>query len=135
MTIIDEIYSDFLFSNNAAIVSDGGIKEAGDAAKAFACGAEYVMIGSLFSKAREAECNLNGNGIFYGGASTYAKELLGLNKNHIEGSGELVEKSSIAPLESIVKKITDGIKSSISYSGYESLEEYIGNGFFEMKNF
>ena len=39
---------------NAKIISDGGIKYSGDLAKAFAAGADAVMIGSLFAGTDEA---------------------------------------------------------------------------------
>ncbi len=40
--------------NNVKIISDGGIKYSGDLAKAFAAGADAVMIGSLFAGTDEA---------------------------------------------------------------------------------
>ena len=36
-------------NKNVKIISDGGIKYSGDLAKAFAAGADAVMIGSLFA--------------------------------------------------------------------------------------
>ena len=43
-----------LKNKNAKIISDGGIKYSGDLAKAFAAGADAVMIGSLFAGTDEA---------------------------------------------------------------------------------
>jgi len=132
LTIIDEIYYDNGYKT-AYIVSDGGIKEPGDACKAFASGADYIMVGSMFSYAAEAECNLNGQGVFYGGASKYAKEKMGLNQKNIEGTGLTIDKSKIQPLDKIVENLLDGIKSCISYCGYTKLDDFIGNGMFELK--
>ena len=42
------------FKKNIKIISDGGIKYSGDLAKAFAAGADAVMIGSLFAGTDEA---------------------------------------------------------------------------------
>ena len=41
-------------NKNIKIISDGGIKYSGDLAKAFAAGADAVMIGSLFAGTDEA---------------------------------------------------------------------------------
>ena len=43
-----------LKNKNVKIISDGGIKYSGDLAKAFAAGADAVMIGSLFAGTDEA---------------------------------------------------------------------------------
>ncbi len=132
ITIIDEIFCDYGFGN-AAIVSDGGIKTPGDAAKAFGAGAEYIMIGSMFSYAREAECNINGQNVFYGGASAFAKKLIGLPEKNIEGEAVAIQQDKIKSLDAIVSDICDGIKSCISYSGYTRIEDFIGNAVFETK--
>ena len=41
-------------NKNIKIIADGGIKYSGDLAKAFAAGADAVMIGSLFAGTDEA---------------------------------------------------------------------------------
>ena len=51
-----------------AIIADGGMSTGGDLSKAFACGADAVMIGSAFAKAREAP----GRGYHWGMATPHA---------------------------------------------------------------
>jgi len=50
------------------IVTDGGMSKGGDICKAFACGADAVMIGSAFARAKEAP----GQGFHWGMATPHA---------------------------------------------------------------
>ncbi|MBI4023962.1 MAG: GuaB3 family IMP dehydrogenase-related protein [Verrucomicrobia bacterium] len=50
------------------IITDGGMNKGGDICKAFACGADAVMIGSAFARAREAP----GQGYHWGMATPHA---------------------------------------------------------------
>jgi IMP dehydrogenase len=50
------------------IITDGGMNKGGDICKAFACGADAVMIGSAFARAQEAP----GNGNHWGMATPHA---------------------------------------------------------------
>ena len=40
--------------NDAAIVADGGLRSSGDAAKAFAAGAKFVMLGGMLARTNSA---------------------------------------------------------------------------------
>lgn len=51
-----------------AIITDGGMSKGGDICKAFACGADGVMIGSAFARAKEAP----GKGYHWGMATPHA---------------------------------------------------------------
>jgi IMP dehydrogenase len=51
-----------------AIITDGGMSRGGDICKAFACGADAVMIGSAFARAKEAP----GRGYHWGMATPHA---------------------------------------------------------------
>jgi len=51
-----------------AIITDGGMSSGGDICKAFACGADAVMVGSAFAKAKEAP----GRGYHWGMATPHA---------------------------------------------------------------
>jgi IMP dehydrogenase len=62
---------DFYFKrtkNYVSIIADGGMDTGGDICKAFACGADAVMVGSAFAKAKEAP----GKGFHWGMATPHA---------------------------------------------------------------
>lgn len=116
--------------HTANIVSDGGVRSPADVAKAFGAGADYVMIGSYFAQARESESQILG--MFYGGASSTQKRKLGTDEfRFVEGKTLKIDDSEIS-LSQLVSDISDGVKSAISYSGYITLEDFIGNGVFEL---
>lgn len=115
------------------IVADGGIKNSGYAAKAFGAGADYVMMGGYFAKAFEAETHVRGDGSYWGGAS-HKQQILSTGKvyRHSEGK-EVPILDELAPLETLVDELWGGISSAVSYSGYDTLTNFIGNGVFEIK--
>ena len=55
-------------SRYVPIITDGGMSKGGDVCKAFACGADAVMVGSAFAKAQEAP----GKGYHWGMATPHA---------------------------------------------------------------
>lgn len=113
------------------IISDGGIRYPGDVAKALAAGADTVMIGSLFAGTDEApgEVFIAGQWphtktmkMFRGSASATAKMAVNGNTNHVEGASRMIE--SKGPVAAIVRDIMDGVKSSMSYVGAHTLDEF-----------
>jgi len=116
------------------VIADGGIKGPGEANKAFGMGADYVMMGGYFSKALEAHNAIEGIYRYWGGASAYQQQRLHKHPNHVEGTVKENCPDDYEPLEFLVKKLWDGISSGISYSGFSTLEEFIGNGVFEIKS-
>ena len=126
--------SDAIFMRDKpSIIADGGIKNAGYAAKAFGAGADYVMMGGYFARAFEAETHLRGDGHYWGGAS-HKQQILSTGKvyRHSEGK-EVPILDELRPLETLVDELWGGISSAVSYSGCKTLSEFIGNGVFELK--
>ena len=115
------------------IIADGGIKNSGYAAKAFGVGADYVMMGGYFAKAFEAETHQIGDGTYWGGAS-HKQQILSTGKayRHSEGK-EVPILDELSPLETLVNELWGGISSAVSYGGFDTLTNFIGNGVFEIK--
>ena len=127
--------SDAIFTKSKPyIVADGGIKNSGYAAKAFAAGADYVMMGGYFAKSFEAETHVRGDGYYWGGAS-HKQQILSTGKayRHSEGK-EIPILDELSPLNTLVDELWGGLASAVSYGGYETLSKFIGNGVFELKH-
>lgn len=119
--------------NGLKIIADGGIKNGNYAAKAFGAGADYVMMGGYFAKANEAYTWETGDGTYWGGASTKQQHLYGGVRRHSEGKVYTLDTSSVKSLNELVDDLWGGLSSAISYSGYKTLSEFVGNGVFEIK--
>ena len=118
-------------NKNVKIISDGGIKYSGDLAKAFAAGADAVMIGSLFAGTDETPGRLikkNGKMFksFRGMGSVGA-----MNKGSADRYFQIKQKDSSkyvpegvegfvkykGKVELIIYKLIGGLKSSMGYLG------------------
>jgi len=132
ITEIIEI-EEFSIDQKPFIIADGGIKNSGYAAKAFGAGADYVMMGGYFSKAFEAETHVRGDGHYWGGAS-HKQQILSTGKayRHSEGK-EVPILDELSSIETLVDELWGGISSAVSYGGYDTLTNFIGNGVFELK--
>lgn len=133
------------------IIADGGIKNYDNIIKAFALGADYVMIGGLFAGFFESaaefvdenECyyakkdNASENAKrecieykqpykkFYGMSTKYAQKLIGKSNKTSEGKLKNIK------VKYTIKQWSDNmdsyLRSALSYCGCHSLEEFIGN--------
>ena len=118
-------------SSGVPVISDGGIRFPGDAAKALAAGASSVMIGSLFAGTTESpgETFIIGTWpatkemkVYRGLASATTKLRYAGVASHVEGASKMVE--SRGSVVRLVKDVIDGITSSMSYVGASNLEEF-----------
>ena len=123
-------------NQNVKIISDGGIKYSGDLAKAFAAGADAVMIGSLFAGTDETPGKLiKKNGKFFksfrgmgsvgamnkGSADRYfqskQKDVSKYVPEGVEGLAKYKGKVS-----NVVFKLIGGLKSSMGYLGSKQIK-------------
>lgn len=108
-------------AKNIKILSDGGITKCatgepaiGDIAKAIRFGADYVMSGSLFSQCLDSPSIREG---YYGNSTPKAKQ----HSNHVEGAILHIDTDGLTIKEQM-KLVEDSLRSSVSYSGGNSLE-------------
>jgi len=112
---------------DAHIIADGGIRNSGDAVKAFAAGAHAVMLGSVLAghdeSPGETHYDSNGNPIskeFRGMASADAQRSRGY-VSVVEGVSTVIPyKGSV---KNTLETFKNGIKSGISYSGIDKLSD------------
>lgn len=112
--------------------ADGGIKGSANAVKSFGAGAEAIMLGSFFANAEEAECQVQGHKMIWGGASKKQADLLGKFLSHSEGRESDVI-GEVKPLQVLIEELWGGIASGVSYSGYKTLTDFVNKGIFELK--
>jgi IMP dehydrogenase len=111
--------------NNCSIVADGGIRNSGDMVKAFAAGADAVMVGSMLAGTDEApgEIITDHNGkeakVFRGMASASAQKDARGSVSVSEGISTTVPYKGST--KHLLDKIKGGIGSGCSYSGVEEL--------------
>lgn len=109
------------------VMADGGLRMSGDLSKALALGASTVMLGSLLAGTEEAPGLLinQKNGLFkkYSGAASFdTKVTYGQEPRHIEGESTVISyKGKVAK---VIESLLDGVKSSLSYAGANSLKEF-----------
>ena len=127
-------------NKNVKIISDGGIKYSGDLAKAFAAGADAVMVGSLFAGTDETPGKLirRGGKLFKsfrgmgsvgamnkGSADRYfqskQKDIAKYVPEGVEGFAKYKGK-----VEKIIFKLIGGLKSSMGYLGSKQIK-YLRN--------
>ena len=129
--------ADWIDTNNSnlILVADGGITNPACAAKAFGAGAEYVMMGGYFAHAKEAQHVVDELYKFWGGASEFQQILSkGVAERHSEGKEKAINPDHLENLDKLVSDLWGGISSAVSYSGYPTLIQFIGNGVFERKS-
>jgi IMP dehydrogenase len=114
--------------HSTKIIADGGIKTSGDIVKAFAAGADFVMIGSMLAGTEETpgETFHSNTGkrykIYRGMASAEAQSDWRGKSSTPEGVTTTVTyKGEVAP---ILDNLMGGIRSGFSYSGVRTLREF-----------
>ncbi len=96
------------------LIADGGIKYSGDVAKAFAAGADSVMIGSLFAGTDEAPGEL----VLYQGRSYKNYRGMGSVEAMKDGSSDRYFQDDVGDPEAETRKLVpEGIVGRVPYKG------------------
>tara|TARA_B100000683_G_scaffold213233_1_gene208145 strand:+ start:104 stop:1150 length:1047 start_codon:yes stop_codon:yes gene_type:complete len=114
---------------NGHVMSDGGCSSPGDVAKAFAAGADFVMLGGMLAGHDESGGELiedigGSYKSFYGMSSARAMEThYGEIANHRAPEGKEVRVPYRGPLEFTVQSILGGLRSACSYVGARRIKD------------
>lgn len=111
------------------IIADGGITTIDKAVKCLALGADYVMMGNMFARCKEACGEIVANdGIkqyrsYYGMASEQGQiDISGGVHKEPEGSEMLVPVEF--ELNQLLKTFESALRSAMSYTGHKTLKEF-----------
>ena len=114
------------------IIADGGCNSSGDIVKAFAAGADFVMIGGMLAGYDECDGELvfeddNPEPIgmeFYGMASKTAMDKYGYSNREYRGEeGKTVTVPYRGPVRDTITDILGGIRSACTYVGAKRLKD------------
>lgn len=109
---------------NGHIIADGGCINSGDIVKAFAAGADFVMIGGILAGHDECDGVIkNGMMEFYGMASESAMSRHNVPHREYRGvEGKTVSVPHKGPVKDTLIDILSGIRSACTYVGAERLK-------------
>ncbi len=114
-------------SRDVKIIADGGIRNSGDAVKALAAGADFVMVGSLLAGTIETPGDViySADGqtkkIYRGMASKEAQRNWRGRYSSNEGISTTV--AAKGPVSHVLENLRTGLRSGLSYSGARTITE------------
>lgn len=110
------------------LISDGGIKYIGDISKAFGAGADFVMLGGMFSGHEECSGDVIYENeipykVFYGMSSSKAMIThYGKVEDYRVPEGKCVKIKYKGKVENTIKSILGGIRSTMTYVGINKID-------------
>ena len=105
------------------IISDGGIRFAGDIVKAIAAGADVVMMGSMFAGCDESPCPLE----LYKGRKYKIYKAVRESSKLDRVEGRVAYKGAVSD---ILAELLVGIRSGMCYSGSPTVKDLVETGEF-----
>ena len=113
-----------MISTSTTIISDGGVKCAGDIVKALAVGADAIITGRLFTACEEAPKISTDNAEYktYRGMASQSALIDAGKEVNVEGVEERVHHHN-KPVSEIISEICAGIKAGMAYCGAKNVIE------------
>lgn len=113
------------------ICADGGCRTPADVCKAFAAGADFVMLGGMLAGTHECEGDWQYDSSgqvkqslkFYGMSSTEAQSKYGGVKDYRASEGRVKEVPYKGPVKDIVLDVLGGLRSACAYIGSTKLKD------------
>ncbi len=114
------------------LIADGGIRRSGDIVKALAAGASSVMLGSMLAGTLETPGEIkNGRKMYRGMASKKAQiSWRGGVPEGMAAEGESTMVACKGSVQDVLKEVTGGIRSGMTYLGVEHLQQISGAAVF-----
>jgi len=121
-SILDVLFTRIKENLSIKIIADGGIKSAGDCAKALSLGADVVMLGRMLAGTKETPGEvIKYNGQLwkkYRGSASFGVKM---KNEFIEGEETMVAYKGT--VRNVINSISDGLRSAMSYMNCMSLDE------------
>ncbi|MDP1994147.1 MAG: guanosine monophosphate reductase, partial [Ignavibacteria bacterium] len=121
-SILDVLYTRNKENLKIKIIADGGIKSAGDVAKAISLGADVAMLGRMLAGTKETPGEvIKYNGQLwkkYRGSASFGVKM---KNEFIEGEETMVGYKGT--VRNVINSISDGLRSAMSYMNCLSLDE------------
>lgn len=120
---------------NVPLIADGGIKTSGDMVKAFAAGAQTVMLGSMLAGCLETPGEIESGRKRYRGMASKDAQVSwrGELPTGMAAEGEARWVMCKGPVENIIHELCGGIRSGMTYLNAQSIADiHINARFMEM---
>lgn len=114
------------------VIADGGIKTSGDIVKAFAAGAETVMLGSMLAGCLETPGEINGGMKKYRGMASKDAQVSwrGNMQKGMAAEGESRMISVKGSVENVIGELAGGVRSGMTYLNANRLCDINKNAIF-----
>jgi len=107
------------------VMADGGIRYAGDAAKAIAAGASTIMLGRAIAGTKETPGRIinthDGAVKMYRGSASYESKIARGESRHVEGVATMVPIKG--KVSEVLQSFSDGLRSALAYVNANDIPE------------